>query len=215
MSPRGSSAPQLWSPASSKHPPQKTPNPGTPPGYLGRAPPPRAPAGWGRSGGAASSGSAGAAQFLRSSSPPAPSCRSASSSLPPPPPPFPGPVEARGRSGNGAGPGLHTVQLGSGSFAVSIGATWITQRCWESKGITVEQMKHYLGHTGVEDLPKYIRYGQEAVEYKGSTTKSCPQVLHLHCTHMSCLLLPALALQLLLRGHEGLAKPLSRHHGQV
>ncbi|XP_039944593.1 major histocompatibility complex class I-related gene protein-like [Hirundo rustica] len=58
-------------------------------------------------------------------------------------------------------------QLGSRSYAVSNSATWITQRCWESKGIIVEQMKHYLGHTGVEDLPEYIRYGQEALEHKG------------------------------------------------
>ncbi|RMC02638.1 hypothetical protein DUI87_20793 [Hirundo rustica rustica] len=43
-----------------------------------------------------------------------------------------------------------SFQLGSGSFAVSDGATWITQRCWESKGIMVEQMKLYLGHTSVE-----------------------------------------------------------------
>ncbi|RMB99151.1 hypothetical protein DUI87_24341 [Hirundo rustica rustica] len=57
--------------------------------------------------------------------------------------------------------------LGSGSFAVSDGATWITQRCWESKGIMVEQMKLYLGHTSVEGPPKYIRYGWEALEYKG------------------------------------------------
>ncbi|RMB92962.1 hypothetical protein DUI87_30610 [Hirundo rustica rustica] len=57
--------------------------------------------------------------------------------------------------------------LGSGSFAVSDGATRITQRCWESKGIMVEQMKLYLGHTSVEGPPKYIRYGWEALEYKG------------------------------------------------
>ncbi|RMC03607.1 hypothetical protein DUI87_19782 [Hirundo rustica rustica] len=56
--------------------------------------------------------------------------------------------------------------LGSGSFAVSDGATWITQRCWESKGIMVEQMKLCLGHTSVEGPPKYIRYGWEALEYK-------------------------------------------------
>ncbi|RMB97458.1 hypothetical protein DUI87_26069 [Hirundo rustica rustica] len=43
-----------------------------------------------------------------------------------------------------------SFQLGSGSFALSNGATWITQRCWESKGIMVEQMKLYLGHTSVE-----------------------------------------------------------------
>ncbi|RMB88837.1 hypothetical protein DUI87_34771 [Hirundo rustica rustica] len=60
-----------------------------------------------------------------------------------------------------------SFQLGSGSFAVSNGATWITQRCWESKGIMVEQMKLYLGHTSVEGPPKYIRYGWEALEYKG------------------------------------------------
>ncbi|RMC11192.1 hypothetical protein DUI87_12106 [Hirundo rustica rustica] len=59
-----------------------------------------------------------------------------------------------------------SFQLGSGSFAVSDGATWITQRCWESKGIMVEQMKLYLGHTSVEGPPKYIRYGQEALEHK-------------------------------------------------
>ncbi|RMB96370.1 hypothetical protein DUI87_27171 [Hirundo rustica rustica] len=60
--------------------------------------------------------------------------------------------------------------LGSRSFAVSNGATRITQRCWESKGIMVEQMKLYLGHTSVEGPPKYIRYGWEALEYKGLHT---------------------------------------------
>ncbi|RMB89574.1 hypothetical protein DUI87_34042 [Hirundo rustica rustica] len=49
---------------------------------------------------------------------------------------------------------------------VSDGATRITQRCWESKGIMVEQMKLCLGHTSVEEPPKYIRYGWEALEYK-------------------------------------------------
>lgn len=43
-----------------------------------------------------------------------------------------------------------SFQLGPGSFAGSDGATWISQRCWESKGIMVEQTKHYLGHTWVE-----------------------------------------------------------------
>ncbi|XP_031947710.1 LOW QUALITY PROTEIN: zinc finger protein 205-like [Corvus moneduloides] len=59
-----------------------------------------------------------------------------------------------------------SFQLGSGSFAVSDGATRIPQRCWESKGILAEQMKHYLGHTCVEELPKYIGCGQEALEHK-------------------------------------------------
>ncbi|XP_039428349.1 DLA class I histocompatibility antigen, A9/A9 alpha chain-like [Corvus cornix cornix] len=59
-----------------------------------------------------------------------------------------------------------SFQLGSGSFAVSDGATRIPQRCWESKGILAEQMKHYLGHTCVEELPKYIRCGWEALEHK-------------------------------------------------
>ncbi|RMB96073.1 hypothetical protein DUI87_27513 [Hirundo rustica rustica] len=63
-----------------------------------------------------------------------------------------------------------TLELGSGSFAVSDGATRITQRCWESKGIMVEQMKLCLGHTSVEGPPKYIRYGWEALEYKGLHT---------------------------------------------
>ena len=31
----------------------------------------------------------------------------------------------------------------------------------------VEQMKHYLGHTCVEEPPKDIRYGGEALEHKG------------------------------------------------
>nr|XP_041569063.1 class I histocompatibility antigen, F10 alpha chain-like [Taeniopygia guttata] len=60
-----------------------------------------------------------------------------------------------------------SFQLGSRSFAVSSGALWISQRCWESRGIMVEQMKHYLGHTCVERPPKYIRYGREALEHKG------------------------------------------------
>uniref|UniRef100_A0A674GTY8 Uncharacterized protein n=1 Tax=Taeniopygia guttata TaxID=59729 RepID=A0A674GTY8_TAEGU len=51
--------------------------------------------------------------------------------------------------------------------SMSNGAAWITQRCWESKGIMVKQMKHYLGHNCVERPPKYIRYGQEALEHKG------------------------------------------------
>lgn len=50
---------------------------------------------------------------------------------------------------------------------MSDGATRIPQRCWESKGILAEQMKHYLGHTCVEELPKYIGCGQEALEHKG------------------------------------------------
>ncbi|RMB88635.1 hypothetical protein DUI87_34974 [Hirundo rustica rustica] len=65
-----------------------------------------------------------------------------------------------------------SFQLGSGSFAVSDGATWITQRCWESRGIMVEQMKLCLGHTSVEGPPKYIRYGWEALEYKAVTPHS-------------------------------------------
>ncbi|RLV83677.1 hypothetical protein DV515_00016421 [Chloebia gouldiae] len=60
-----------------------------------------------------------------------------------------------------------SFQLGSGSFVVSDGAAWIIQRCWESKGNMVEEMKHYLGHSCVEGPPKYIRYGREALEHKG------------------------------------------------
>ncbi|RLV62121.1 hypothetical protein DV515_00019652, partial [Chloebia gouldiae] len=85
-------------------------------------------------------------------------------------------------------PGLHTVQgvsccdLSNGATmdptgtamragiscpsCWDLGALQCPMRCWESKGIMVEQMKHYLGHTCLEGPPEYIRYGQEALEHK-------------------------------------------------
>ncbi|RMB89174.1 hypothetical protein DUI87_34436 [Hirundo rustica rustica] len=45
----------------------------------------------------------------------------------------------------------------------------------EEPGIMVEQMKHYLGHTCVEGPPKYIRYGQDALERKAGAAAAVGQ----------------------------------------
>ncbi|XP_027607121.1 class I histocompatibility antigen, F10 alpha chain-like isoform X2 [Pipra filicauda] len=57
-----------------------------------------------------------------------------------------------------------SFDLGSGSFVVADRAAQITQRRWKSKGY--EALQHELAQSCVEELQKYIRCGQEALERK-------------------------------------------------
>ncbi|XP_064496430.1 class I histocompatibility antigen, F10 alpha chain-like isoform X2 [Pseudopipra pipra] len=57
-----------------------------------------------------------------------------------------------------------SFDLGSGSFVAADGAAQITQRRWKSEGY--EALQHELAQSCVEELQKYIRCGQEALERK-------------------------------------------------
>ncbi|NXY24227.1 HA1F protein, partial [Atrichornis clamosus] len=59
-----------------------------------------------------------------------------------------------------------SFELGSRSFVAADSAAQITKRRWEHEGIAAEHLTNYLGHTCVEELRKFIGYGQEALEHK-------------------------------------------------
>ncbi|NWQ71352.1 HA1F protein, partial [Neopipo cinnamomea] len=59
-----------------------------------------------------------------------------------------------------------SFELGSGSFVAADGAAQITKRKWEHDGTVVEYWTNYLGTICAEELQKFVKYGQEALERK-------------------------------------------------
>ncbi|NXM50893.1 HA1F protein, partial [Gymnorhina tibicen] len=59
-----------------------------------------------------------------------------------------------------------SFKLGSRSFVAADGAAQVTKRRWETEGIEAERLTNYLEHTCVEELQRFVGYGQEALERK-------------------------------------------------
>ncbi|NXS35545.1 HA1F protein, partial [Pomatostomus ruficeps] len=59
-----------------------------------------------------------------------------------------------------------SFELGSGSFMAADSGAQVTTRRWNTDGLSVEYWTNYLGHSCLEEIQKYIKYGQEALERK-------------------------------------------------
>ncbi|NXS26344.1 HA1F protein, partial [Pomatostomus ruficeps] len=59
-----------------------------------------------------------------------------------------------------------SFELGSRSFVAADGAAQITKRRWEHEGTYPEYLTNYLKNTCLEELQKFVGYGQEALEHK-------------------------------------------------
>ncbi|NXS80199.1 HA1F protein, partial [Erpornis zantholeuca] len=76
-----------------------------------------------------------------------------------------GSVRGSGRYGYD-GRDLVSFELGSRRFVPADSIAQVTTRRVNSDGVTVEYTTHFLRHTCLEWLQKYVGYGQEALEHK-------------------------------------------------
>ncbi|XP_068856251.1 class I histocompatibility antigen, F10 alpha chain-like isoform X1 [Aphelocoma coerulescens] len=59
-----------------------------------------------------------------------------------------------------------SFEPGSQSFVPADGAAQVTTRRWNGDGVTVEDWTNYVEHTCLDELQKFVRYGQEVLERK-------------------------------------------------
>ncbi|NXT63228.1 HA1F protein, partial [Chaetops frenatus] len=59
-----------------------------------------------------------------------------------------------------------SFELGSKSFVAADSVAQISKRRWDTDEIEADYWTNYLGHTCVEELQKFVEYGQEVLERK-------------------------------------------------